>query len=62
MIYFNTYLLTPWSLVRERTIPTERRNLVPTFVDRGVSRSERGGFPTINFNTDKYIFVRFGAY
>jgi hypothetical protein len=34
---------TPWPLVRERTIPTERpplvdEILVPTFVDRGVSR------------------------
>jgi hypothetical protein len=24
-----------------------RRNLVPTFVDRGVSRGQRGGYPTV---------------
>jgi hypothetical protein len=39
-------------LVRERTIPTERPSLmdeilVPTFVDRGVSRSQRGRSPTV---------------
>jgi hypothetical protein len=40
---------TPWPLVRKRTIPTERppQNLVPTFVDRGVSRRQRGGSPTV---------------
>jgi hypothetical protein len=41
---------TPWPLVREPTIPTERpprRNLEPTFVDRGVSRGQRGGTPTV---------------
>jgi hypothetical protein len=42
---------TPWPLVRERTIPTERPTLVdeilvPTVVDRGVSRGQRGGSPT----------------
>jgi hypothetical protein len=42
---------TLWPLVRERTIPTERPPLVndilvPTFVDRGVSRGQRGGCPT----------------
>jgi hypothetical protein len=43
---------TPWPLVRERTIPTERpplvdEILVPTFVDRGVSCGQRGGSPTV---------------
>jgi hypothetical protein len=40
---------TPWPLVHERTIPTERPPLVvvPTFVDRGVSRGQRGGPPTV---------------
>jgi hypothetical protein len=39
---------TPWPLVVKRTIPTERpRNLVPTFADRGVSRGQRGGPPTV---------------
>jgi hypothetical protein len=39
------YKETPWLLYRKRTIPTAtgRRILVPTFVDRGVSRSQRGG-------------------
>jgi hypothetical protein len=44
------YLLTLWPLVSERTIPTERPplvDLVPTFVDRGVSRGQRGGSPTV---------------
>jgi hypothetical protein len=30
-----------------RSTATCRRNLVPTFVDRGVSRVQRGGSPTI---------------
>jgi hypothetical protein len=43
---------TPWSLVRKRTIPTNRpstfrRNLVPTFADRRVSPGQRGGSPTV---------------
>jgi hypothetical protein len=43
---------TPWPLVRERTIPTERPPLVDeilmsTFVDRGVSRGQRGGSPAV---------------
>jgi hypothetical protein len=35
---------TPWPLVRKRNIPTAtcRRNLVSTFVERGMSRSQRG--------------------
>jgi hypothetical protein len=36
-------------LVRERTIPIDRRlspKLVPTSTDRGVSRSQHGGSPT----------------
>jgi hypothetical protein len=41
------------TLVRKRTIPTDWatatcwRNLVPTFTDRGVSRGQRGGSPTV---------------
>jgi hypothetical protein len=43
---------TPWPLVRERIIPTERpplvcEILVPTFVDRGVSLGQRGGSPMV---------------
>jgi hypothetical protein len=36
------------ALVRERTIPSERRlsaKLLPTFEDRGVLRDQRGGSP-----------------
>jgi hypothetical protein len=44
----NKQTKTPWPLVRERTIPTERPPLVDeTFVDRGVSRGQRGEFPTV---------------
>jgi hypothetical protein len=52
-IHLNTIIRvsTPWLLVRKRTIPTERqrscrRILVPTFVDRGALRDQRGGTPT----------------
>jgi hypothetical protein len=43
---------TPWPLVHKRTILTERpplvdEILVPTFVDRGVSRGQCGGSPTV---------------
>jgi hypothetical protein len=43
---------TRWSLVRKPNYTdwataTCRQNLVPTFVDRGVSRSQRGGSPTV---------------
>jgi hypothetical protein len=43
---------TSWPLVRKRTIPTDRpplvhEILVPTVVDRGVSRGQRGGSPTV---------------
>jgi hypothetical protein len=31
----------------DRATATCRRNLVPTFVDRGVSRGQRGGSPTV---------------
>jgi hypothetical protein len=41
---------TLWVLVRKQTVPTDaicRRNLVKTFVDRGVLRGQRGGSPTV---------------
>jgi hypothetical protein len=43
---------TPWPLVRKGIIPTMgpplvNEILVPTFVDRGVSRGQRGGSPTV---------------
>jgi hypothetical protein len=42
----------PWPLVQQANstdwaTATCRRNLVPTFVDRGVSRGQRGGSPTV---------------
>jgi hypothetical protein len=48
----NTTKQTPWPLVRKRTIPIEPpplvdEILVSTFVDRGVSRGQRGGSPTV---------------
>jgi hypothetical protein len=51
---------TPWLLVRQRTIPAVRPpELVPTFVDKGVSCGERGGFHTavnLNFLDRSYYF------
>jgi hypothetical protein len=49
---YSQHRVIPWPLVRERTIPTERpplvdEILVPTFVDRRVSRVEPGGSPTV---------------
>jgi hypothetical protein len=46
------YRITPWPLVRELTIPTDRPPLVDEIlcqllVDRGVSRGQRGGSPTV---------------
>jgi hypothetical protein len=43
---------SPWPLIRKRTMPTERPTigdeiLVPSFVDRGVSRVQRGGSLTV---------------
>jgi hypothetical protein len=43
---------TPWSLVRKRSITTERQPLVgellmPTLANRGVSRGQRGGSLTV---------------
>jgi hypothetical protein len=51
-VYVRENKQIPWPLVRERTIPTERpplldEILVPTFVDRGLSRVQRGGSPTV---------------
>jgi hypothetical protein len=43
---------TLWPSVCRRTMPTERPplfgNLVPTFVDRGVLRGQRGGSPAVD--------------
>jgi hypothetical protein len=39
--------LSPQSNYTDWATTTCRRNLVPTFVDRGVSRRQRGGSPTV---------------
>jgi hypothetical protein len=38
---------SPQANYTDRVTATCRRNLVSTFVDRGVSRGERGGSPTV---------------
>jgi hypothetical protein len=39
--------LSPQANYTDRATATCRRNLVPTFVDRGMSRGQRGGSPTV---------------
>jgi hypothetical protein len=39
--------LSPQANYTDLATATCRRNLVPTFVDRGVSRDQRGGSPTV---------------
>jgi hypothetical protein len=39
--------LSPQANYTDYTTVTFRQNLVPTFVDRGVSRGQRGGSPTV---------------
>jgi hypothetical protein len=44
-------IINEWLLARKQILPTERHPfigeiLVPTFVDRGVSRGQRGGSHT----------------
>jgi hypothetical protein len=41
----NSMALSPQANYTDWTTATCRRNLVPTFVDRGVSRGQRGGSP-----------------
>jgi hypothetical protein len=43
----NSVALSPQANYTDRATATCRRNLVPTFVDRGVSRSQRSGSPTV---------------
>jgi hypothetical protein len=43
----NSVALSPQANYTDSAIATCRRNLVPTFVDWGVSRGQRGGFPTV---------------
>jgi hypothetical protein len=42
----NTVSLSPQANYTDWATPTCRRNLVPTFADRGVSRGQRSGYPT----------------
>jgi hypothetical protein len=43
----NSVALSPRANYNNWATATCRRNLVPTFVDRGVSRGQRGGSPTV---------------
>jgi hypothetical protein len=43
----NSMVLSPQANYTDWATATCRRNLVPTFVDRGVSRGQRGGSPTV---------------
>jgi hypothetical protein len=43
----NSVALSPRANYTDWATATCRRNLVPTFVDRGVSRGQRGGYSTV---------------
>jgi hypothetical protein len=43
----NSVALNPRANYTDLATATCRRNLVPAFVDRGVSRGQRGGSPTV---------------
>jgi hypothetical protein len=43
----NSVALSPRAKSTDWATATCQRNLMPTFVDRGVSRSQRGGSPTV---------------
>jgi hypothetical protein len=43
----NNVALSPQANYTDWATATCRRNLVPTFVDRGASRGQRGGSPTV---------------
>jgi hypothetical protein len=46
-IQTNSLALSPQANYTDWSTATCRRNLVPTFEDRGVSRGQRGGSPTV---------------
>jgi hypothetical protein len=46
-IYINSSVLNPQVNYTDWSTATCWRNLVPTFADRGVSRGQRGGSPTV---------------
>jgi hypothetical protein len=43
----NSVALSPQADYGDRATTVCRRNLVPIFADRGVSRGQRGGSPTV---------------
>jgi hypothetical protein len=43
----NSVALSPRANYTDSATATCQQNLVPTFVDRGVSRGQRCGFPTV---------------
>jgi hypothetical protein len=43
----NSVALSPQANYTAWATATCRRNLVPTFADRGMSRGQRGGYPTV---------------
>jgi hypothetical protein len=45
--FFHCRALSPRANYTDRATSTCRRNLLPTFVDGGVSRGQDGGFPTV---------------
>jgi hypothetical protein len=45
--FFYSLALNPQTKYTDWATTTCRRNLIPTFVDRGVSRGQRGGSPTV---------------
>jgi hypothetical protein len=47
ILYIYSVALSPQANYTDWATATCRRNLMPTFVDRGVSRSQRGGSPTV---------------
>jgi hypothetical protein len=55
----NSVALSPRANYTDWSIATCRRNLVPTFVDRVVSRGQRGGSPTVvnlTFKNDRCTY------
>jgi hypothetical protein len=44
----NSFALSPQAKYTDWATAICRRNLVPNFVDRGVSRGHCGGFPTVD--------------
>jgi hypothetical protein len=58
----NSVALSPQANYTDWATAICRRNLVPTFVDRGVSHGQRGGSPTVvTFQSCKFIITLYGA-